>query len=99
MPNFAVMNNDSVINTIVAESKDIAEQVTGQTCIEYTTQNSAEPGGTFDGVSFISRQPFPSWVLNEHKSWVAPIARPEEGEDWRWDEEALEWKETTLPQT
>ena len=97
MPNFAVMNNNNVINTIVADSKEIAEQVTGQTCIEYTTQDRAEPGGTFDGVLFIHRQPFPSWILNEDKYWVAPIAKPDAGEDWEWDEEALEWKETTLP--
>ena len=97
MFNFAVMDNDKVLNTIVAESKDIAEQVTGRTCIEYAPQDKAEPGGTFDGVSFIQRKPFPSWLLNEDKHWVAPIAKPDSGEDWEWDEGALQWKEIILP--
>lgn len=97
MLNFAVMDNDKVLNTIVAESKEIAEQVTGRTCIEYTSEDRAEPGGTFDGTSFTHRQPFPSWVLNEDRYWVAPVAKPDAGGDWEWDEGTLQWKEIILP--
>lgn len=35
MTNFAVIKDDIVENIIVAESKEIAEQVTGLQCIEY----------------------------------------------------------------
>lgn len=36
MANFAVLSGPIVINTIVAETKEIAEQVTNLACIEYT---------------------------------------------------------------
>lgn len=46
MAKFAVIDGENVINTILAESKEIAEQITGKTCIEFTTE-SAEIGGTY----------------------------------------------------
>ena len=36
MANFAVLTGNFVTNVIVAETKEIAEQVTNATCIEYT---------------------------------------------------------------
>ena len=48
---FAVMSGNIVTNIIVADSKEIAEQVTSQTCIEYTDENPAVIGlGYIDGV-------------------------------------------------
>ena len=45
------MSGDIVTNIIVADSKEIAEQVTSQTCIEYTDENPAVIGlGYIDGV-------------------------------------------------
>jgi len=38
---FAVIENGLVSNLIVADSKPIAEQVTGKTCVDYT---NLEPG-------------------------------------------------------
>lgn len=53
MANFAVLNENHVINTIVADSKEIAEAVTNFTCVEYTKENPAGIGWTYDGVNFI----------------------------------------------
>lgn len=36
MAKFAVISGKSVINTIVADSKEIAENITGQLCIEFS---------------------------------------------------------------
>lgn len=36
MANFAVIENDKVTNVIVADSKEIAETVTGKTCLDIT---------------------------------------------------------------
>jgi hypothetical protein len=37
MANFIVIDNtNTIVNTIIADSKEIAEQVTGLTCVEYT---------------------------------------------------------------
>jgi hypothetical protein len=52
MANFAVIKNKIVINTIVANSKAIAEEVTGNTCIEYTNDNSPCIGLGYDGTTF-----------------------------------------------
>ena len=54
MANFAVMSGDKVTNTIVADTKEIAEEVTSSLCIEYTEENTAGIGWTFDGTNFIA---------------------------------------------
>lgn len=50
--NFAVIENGIVENTIVADSKEIAEQLTGKTCIAYTGANPAHIGLTYNGSTF-----------------------------------------------
>lgn len=51
MANYAVINGNIVENIIVADTKEIAEEVTGKTCIEYTDENPAGIGWTYaDGV-------------------------------------------------
>lgn len=50
--NFAVIENGVVTNTIVCDSQEIAEQVTGQTCVKYTNSNPAHIGLGFDGTTF-----------------------------------------------
>jgi len=51
MANYAIMDDNIVENVIVANTKEIAEEVTGRTCIEYTDSNPAGLGYTYaDGV-------------------------------------------------
>jgi hypothetical protein len=51
MFNYAVIENDIVVNVIVADSKETAEQVTGKTCVHYTNENPAILGlGYLNGV-------------------------------------------------
>lgn len=50
--NFATIHNGIVQNIIVANSKEIAEQITGLTCIEYTDENPAAIGWSYDGAEF-----------------------------------------------
>jgi hypothetical protein len=38
---FAVIENGVVTNIIIAETKEIAELVTGETCVQYTEENPA----------------------------------------------------------
>ena len=52
MATFAVMNSNIVENIIVADTKEIAEQVVGNECIEYTDSNPARIGWTWDGTKF-----------------------------------------------
>jgi hypothetical protein len=52
MANYAVIKDGIVNNVIVADTKEIAETVTGLTCIEYTNENPAGIGWAYDGASF-----------------------------------------------
>jgi hypothetical protein len=54
MANFAVIKNGVVNNVIVADIKEVAELVTGLTCVEYTDENPAGIGWTYDGVNFVA---------------------------------------------
>ena len=58
MAKFAVINqNNYVINVILADSKNDAELLTNYTCIEYTDENSAGIGDSWDGEKFIKPTP------------------------------------------
>ena len=51
MAKFAVIVDNKVFNIIIAESKSIAEEVTGFTCVEYTDSESPNIGlGYVNGV-------------------------------------------------
>jgi hypothetical protein len=50
--NYAVIQGNTVSNIIVADTKEIAEQVTGLTCIEYTAENPASIGSIWNGTTF-----------------------------------------------
>ena len=52
MANYAVIEHGTVTNTIVAESKEIAEEVTGRLCIELP-EIDAGLGDTWDGEKFV----------------------------------------------
>ncbi len=41
----------------------------------------------------IPPKPFNSWVLAENKKeWQAPVAKPQDSNDYYWDEDTLSWK-------
>ena len=57
MAKFAVIEGSLVVNTILAENKESAEQITGKTCIEFTDE-PAEVGGSYaDGVFTPTERP------------------------------------------
>jgi hypothetical protein len=57
-------------------------------------KNYAGTGYTYDSVrdAFIPPKPFPSWVLNEETcQWDAPVAMPDDGQCYAWDETTTSW--------
>lgn len=57
-------------------------------------KNYAGIGFTYDKErdAFIPPQPFNSWVLNEETClWEAPVAMPEDGQVYVWDEATTSW--------
>jgi hypothetical protein len=58
MIKFAVIDsNNNVINVIVADSIQIAEQATTLTCIEVSTGTRVSPGDIWDGTKFVHFEP------------------------------------------
>jgi len=60
--------------------------------------NYAGIGFTYDADrdAFIPPKPFESWVLDEDTClWEAPVAYPEDGATYSWDEESGAWIEVT----
>jgi len=46
-----------------------------------------------DNDVFIEPKPHPSWSLDASHEWEPPIAYPEDGKDYVWDEPNKEWVE------
>lgn len=82
----AVVADGTVQNVIVVS----ADHVLADGEIEYTADNPAGIGWEYDGTGFIPPQPFPSWVLNGY-TWEAPVAMPDDGAAYYWDEPSGSW--------
>ena len=59
--------------------------------------NYASPGYTWDGTGFAPAQPYESWSLDENYVWQPPTPYPDDGNDYRWDEDTTSWVEATPP--
>jgi len=58
-------------------------------------KNYAGIGYTYDQQrdAFIGPKPYNSWVLNESTcNWDAPVARPQDENMYKWNEEILNWE-------
>ena len=61
-------------------------------------KNYAGVGYTYDKTrdAFIAPKPYPSWNLVEAScQWEAPVAYPDDGKMYKWDEDSKSWKEVT----
>ena len=61
-------------------------------------KNYAGIGFTYDSQrdAFIPPKPFASWVLNEDTClWDAPVAMPDDGKKYQWNEDTQNWVEVT----
>jgi hypothetical protein len=61
-------------------------------------KNYAGVGFTYDKErdAFISPKPYQSWILDENScTWLPPVACPEDGKNYAWDEPTTSWKEIT----
>ena len=58
-------------------------------------KNYAGVGYKYDQTrdAFIPPKPYESWILNEDTcNWEAPVTRPDDGNNYRWNEEITNWE-------
>jgi hypothetical protein len=108
MAHFAEVVDGVVERVIVADSAEWCAANLGGTWVQtsYNTKggvhtlggtplhkNYAGIGYTFDGTGFAAPQPFASWTLDETSYlWEAPVAYPEDGNAYTWNEETTSWE-------
>ena len=111
MAHFAKVVDGIVEQVIVADTKEWCETNLGGEWVQtsYNTYGNVHPEGrplhknyagigySWDGTGFAAPQPFPSWSLDLFSyQWQAPIAKPEDGKHYGWDEATTSWVEVTL---
>ena len=91
---YAVMQDNVVTNVIIALTKEIAEDVTGRSCVKVTAQTGCPSvGSQFVNGKFRPLQPYPSWNWSEgHLWWEAPSALPDTENVYFWSEMTLSWE-------
>jgi len=113
MAHFAEVVDGVVERVIVADSAEWCKTNLGGTWVQtsYNThggvhtqggtplhKNYAGIGYTFDGTGFAAPQPYASWTLNETSYlWEAPVAYPEDGLAYMWNEDDQAWVELVPP--
>ena len=104
MAHFAkIDNNNLVTEVLVAEQDFINSGAVGDSFLwVQTSYNSnfrkifAGKGYTYDKTrdAFIAPQPYPSWTLVEATcKWTAPVSYPDDGKNYRWNEDTTNWTE------
>ena len=59
-------------------------------------KNYAGIGMNYDGVGFYFDAPHSSWTLNSTTYfWEPPVAYPDDGKTYQWNESTTSWDETT----
>ena len=107
MDYYAFLDENNVVTEVIggkdqgSENTDWEQwygEFRGQVCKRSRTdgfrKNYAGIGYTYDNTrdAFIPPQPFPSWTLNEETcQWGAPVAMPDDGQRYTWDEETVAW--------
>ena len=104
MSHFAKLDSNNIVeNVIVAEQDFINSGAVGDSFLWIQTSYNGNFRGKYAGVGdtwdkvnevFISPQPFPSWTLDTDFTWNAPVAYPDDGKRYSWDEATTNWKET-----
>jgi len=103
MGHFAKINQKRIVTQVVVGDEEFIESLPG-TWIQtsYTGEfrkNYAGIGYTYDYMrdAFIAPKPYNSWILNETTcNWESPISYPTDNKIYFWNEDTLQWVESTL---
>jgi hypothetical protein len=111
MAHFALIKDGVVTNVIVAEQDFIDTQSGTWVQTSYNTHGGVHSlGGTplrknYAGIGYVydaerdafyAPSPYPSWSLDEDTClWETPVAHPNDGLMYKWDEATLTWIKIT----
>ncbi len=102
---------DGIVEQVIVAEQDFVDTLPGQWVqTSYNTYGNKHPenrplrgnyagiGYIYDSVNdvFIPPQPFSSWLLNSAYLWEAPVVAPQDGKQYRWDEDTVSWVESLL---
>lgn len=97
MADFAIVQDGTVVNAIVAEDEATAEAVTGLDVLPII-DGVPGMGWTLESEGWRPPSPFPSWEW-DGAAWVSPISYPADGGVYFWDEEQDDWVEIVEPES
>ena len=88
---WAILENNIVTNTVVADADFVATQTDKQ----YVLCTRGGIGWTYDADDdvFVAPQPYPSWTLDENHDWQPPTPMPDDGKQYAWFEPNRQWIE------
>jgi hypothetical protein len=89
---FAVVKDNVVVNKIICDSKDIAEEIVGMSCIEIENELVCSINSAYIDNEFTDPAPYPSWTYDQESGeWIAPVPMPDDANIYSWSEENLNW--------
>jgi len=90
MSKYAHITNSVVDDMISADAEFISILDNASEWVD-TTGLSVGIGYNFNGTSFYPSSPFPSWTLDSDLKWIPPVAKPTDGQKYKWDEDNQNW--------
>ena len=90
---FALVLENKVVNIIICDSKELAEELTSLEAIEIE-DGQIEIGWTKTEFGIFPPKPYESWILTNH-GWAPPSEKP--GEDYIWDDASNSWMPMDKP--
>ena len=104
MSHFAKIDKDNVVTEVIVTEQDfINSGKVGDSFLWIQTSYNknfrkqfAGIGYTYDKINdvFISPKPYTSWALDADFDWQPPTVEPDDGKDYRWNEDTTSWNES-----
>lgn len=95
MKRFAIVQNNIIVDAIIAENAEIAASIfPNNEIVEIDIERPIGIGYERIDGKWKRPKPADSWIFNDEVfDWEAPIPYPEDGKDYVWNEEGLSWME------
>ena len=103
MSHFAKIDSNNIVTEVIVAEKDfinsgkVGDEFLWVQCSYNDNFRKQYPGigMTYDSTKnkFISSQPHASWTLDANDDWQPPVAKPDDGKQYTWNEATTNWTE------